>query len=333
MLIVCPSCATSYDVDPANLGKDGRAVRCLRCRTVWYARPNRAERLVAAAAAIAPERAAEDAIGFVPAEPEAAVSMEASTTAAAGKGWFEPPGVERTDSDLATAEPSASDAAASDAPQNGSSENSSPEEVPDGSAEIDAPSIAPVDLGQEHAAIAVDADQSAETAARDRHTTARRRQRDTKWRAVRWPLSRLQSGILALIIIDAIVIGWRTEIVRILPQTASFYASMGLPVNVRGLRFEGVSTSTEQHEGVPILVVEGNVINQTGKLADVPRLKLVLRNGIRHEIYSWTAVAERTMLPPGEAASFRARLASPPPEGRDLMVRFLNRRDVVGGAQ
>ena len=37
MQIVCPSCATSYDVEPASRPLKGRPVRCLRCRTVWCA--------------------------------------------------------------------------------------------------------------------------------------------------------------------------------------------------------------------------------------------------------------------------------------------------------
>ncbi len=34
MLITCPSCGTSYDV-PDALVRDGRNVRCARCRTQW----------------------------------------------------------------------------------------------------------------------------------------------------------------------------------------------------------------------------------------------------------------------------------------------------------
>ena len=71
--------------------------------------------------------------------------------------------------------------------------------------------------------------------------------------------------------LDAILIGWRSDFVRALPQTASFYALLGLPVNLRGLDFDGITTTTEQHEGVPILVVEGNIVNATRKVVDVPR--------------------------------------------------------------
>src|SRR5215470_20287312 len=37
MLIHCPTCATSYEVKPSSLGAVGRSVRCVRCRTVWFA--------------------------------------------------------------------------------------------------------------------------------------------------------------------------------------------------------------------------------------------------------------------------------------------------------
>src|SRR5581483_12399729 len=54
MLIVCPNCATSYDVDVASLRPAGRRVRCVRCRTVWDAELPHAEKLAAAADALAP---------------------------------------------------------------------------------------------------------------------------------------------------------------------------------------------------------------------------------------------------------------------------------------
>src|ERR671934_1427392 len=37
MLIVCPNCATSYQVEASVLGSTGRSVRCVRCRNVWFA--------------------------------------------------------------------------------------------------------------------------------------------------------------------------------------------------------------------------------------------------------------------------------------------------------
>ena len=36
MLIVCPSCASEYTLDPERIGDGGRKVRCAVCRTTWF---------------------------------------------------------------------------------------------------------------------------------------------------------------------------------------------------------------------------------------------------------------------------------------------------------
>jgi predicted Zn finger-like uncharacterized protein len=319
MLIVCPSCATAYEIDAASLPPDGRQVRCVRCRTVWHAGRPLAEELLAAAAAIAPDWGRE--------------------AAATGSK-------DEADWDHAPADaPSAGEPAASDDPwAQLQQEIASPPTAFDGVAPIEgidqaiavrSPSIAPVDLDEGRPPIDIDSDRSAPPQPlEDIETYAVRRARENaKRNLLRWPLSRLQTAILALLVVDAVVIGWRGKIVRILPQTASFYAELGLPVNLRNLGFDDVTTATEMHEGVPILVVQGNVVNDTRKTAEVPRLKFVVRNAARQEIYSWTSVPNKNALPPGEALAFHTRLASPPTEAHDVLVRFLNRRDILAGAR
>ena len=199
--------------------------------------------------------------------------------------------------------------------------------------EVEAPPIVPIDLDEERPRAGRDRrvhvpEPEESGGAQDIESVAARRLR-AKRGSLRWPLSRLQTGILALALLDTILVGWRSDVVRALPQTASFYSLLGLSVNLRGLVFDNVATVTEQHEGVPILVVEGNVVNTTRKNEDVPRLKFILRNAAQHEIYSWTAVPVRASLPPGEGVGFRTRLASPPADARDVVVRFVNRRDLV----
>jgi predicted Zn finger-like uncharacterized protein len=328
MLIVCPSCATSYDVKPASLPPQGRQVRCLRCQAVWLAEPSQTDKLLAAVAAIAPDHS-------TPGGAEAGAQRVASFAEMASA-------VARSD----RAEELPADRAPNGAPfaavvdeDGGAASAAGVEEMsldaPRGSKDVDAPPLAPVDLDEGRPPVDMDADQSpghGAVPAEDIETVAaRRRRRGVAHRTTRWPLSPLHSGILALLLVDTFLFGWRNDIVSALPQTASFYAWMGVPVNLRGLAFDGVVTTTEQHEGVPILVVDGSVVNTARKTVDVPRLKFVVRNAARQEIYSWTAVPTRTLLPPGEAVAFRTRLASPPPDAHDLILRFVNRRDLMAG--
>ncbi len=63
----------------------------------------------------------------------------------------------------------------------------------------------------------------------------------------------------------------------------------------------------------------------------MPHLRFAVRNAARQEIYSWTAVPSRLTLPAGEAVAFHTRLASPPPDAHDVLVRFVNRYDILTG--
>jgi predicted Zn finger-like uncharacterized protein len=131
--------------------------------------------------------------------------------------------------------------------------------------------------------------------------------------------------VLALVI-------WRGEMVRLLPQTASFYKMVGLDVNLRGLMFKDVKISSETVDGKPVLVIEGVITAETRKAVELPRLRFSVRDAQGAEIYAWNAVLEQPILKPGETAWFKSRLASPPPEGRNIDVRFFNKRDIAGGS-
>ena len=124
---------------------------------------------------------------------------------------------------------------------------------------------------------------------------------------------------------------WRVDVVRLLPQTAGFYATLGLDVNLRGLLFKDVKITTETVEGKPVLVIEGVIVGETRKPIDLPRLRFSVRDAQGAEIYAWNAVLDQPVLNPGERAWFKSRLASPPPEGRNIDVRFFNKRDIAGG--
>jgi predicted Zn finger-like uncharacterized protein len=124
---------------------------------------------------------------------------------------------------------------------------------------------------------------------------------------------------------------WRTDIVRLMPQTATFYRMVGLDVNLRGLAFKDIKVTHETVDGKPVLVIEGAIVGQTRYPVELPRLRFSVRDAQGAEIYAWNAVLEQPALKPGERAYFKSRLASPPPEGRNIDVRFFNKRDLGGG--
>ena len=125
---------------------------------------------------------------------------------------------------------------------------------------------------------------------------------------------------------------WRADVVRLLPQTASFYHLVRLDVNLRGLLFKDVKVTTETVEGKQVLVIEGVIVGENKKTVDLPRLRFSVRDAQGAEIYAWNTVLEQSRLKPGDHASFKSRLASPPAEGRSIDVRFFNKHDIAGGS-
>jgi predicted Zn finger-like uncharacterized protein len=303
MLIVCPSCSTGYQVGPTALGPAGRSVRCSQCKNTWFASPeSMLEEAVPAAAA-----------------PPAAVRAPAPPPKA-------PPPPPEEEFDIATA-----------------SEFSVEGVVPldDGTtgeagkvlAAVDAPPLVPGDETETAEASGSKFDPGARedietiAARRARHAQAERKARRT-------PLQRLLSLPMLIVALAVILLGvlqWRATVVRYFPQTASLFSMLGMPVNLRGLVFQEVKSRSEFHDGVMVLVVEGVVVNLTRNTLEVPRLRFGLRNGTGHEVYAWTALPSRTLLGSGDGLPFRTRLASPPPDGHDVIVRFFNRRDAALG--
>jgi predicted Zn finger-like uncharacterized protein len=310
MLIVCPSCATSYMIDPTSLGATGRTVRCARCKATWFATPKKqpvevdafVDGVIAEAeaqtGAPAPPRAAE------PPPPPPAAPDDFGAEAESPLPEVAPP-------------PPAADMPAP-----------APADTPEPFAISDAPSLVPQ---IEHAPLPdaagaeIDSDDVESYAARRERMKARRKQsrRSSRWTAI----------VLVLFAVNVAIIGARDEVVRYLPQTASLFSAIGLPVNLRHLKFENVRISKETQDGVGILIVDGNIVSASKKPVAVPRLRFAARNATGQEVYTWTALPSRSILGPGETLDFHSRLASPPADASDVMVRFFTAQDVEAGAK
>jgi predicted Zn finger-like uncharacterized protein len=144
----------------------------------------------------------------------------------------------------------------------------------------------------------------------------------------RWLIA---AGVAAAVAVPALLLQQRTAVVRLLPQSAGLFAAVGYPVNIRGIDIVNVTGRSLEDGGVRLLVVEGELVGLGREAVEVPRLRFAVRDGRGTEIYSWTAPADKKRLDPGERMTFRRRLASPPAEGQEVSVRFVNRLDIVAG--
>jgi predicted Zn finger-like uncharacterized protein len=147
------------------------------------------------------------------------------------------------------------------------------------------------------------------------------------------PSASLPTTCAAMAALIVALVAWRSDVVRLLPQTALFYRLVGLEVNLRGVTFKDIKVTNDIVDGKPVLVIEGTIVAETRKPVELPRLRFAVRDAQGAEIYAWNTVLEQPVLKPGERAYFKSRLASPPLEGRDVDIRFFNKRDLASGSR
>jgi len=142
------------------------------------------------------------------------------------------------------------------------------------------------------------------------------------------------SPSIAIVAMAALVLApivWRNDVVRLLPQTATFFQLAGLGVNLRNLAFEDVTISTETVNGSRVFVIEGAITPTARKPVEIPRLRFVVQDARGVDIYAWNSVVDQAVIKPGEKIAFKSRLASPPADAHSIVVRFFNRRDLASG--
>ena len=195
MLIVCPTCATAYQIQLAALGAAGRSVRCAHCKNTWFATPDSVIEEAAPALAVAGRRRPRPAPPPAP-PPPAPDDFDATTASDFSVEAFTP----------------LDDAAADEAGKR-SPRSDAPPLAPAGSGRGAKPSASKFDPGEPE-------DIETIAARRARQTYAERKaKRDARC-----------GGSLSLpvliVALAAILLGalqWRAAVVRHFPQTASLF--------------------------------------------------------------------------------------------------------------
>ncbi len=130
-------------------------------------------------------------------------------------------------------------------------------------------------------------------------------------------------ALLTLILVAGVIaIVKREAVVRAAPQTAKVFAAIRMPVNLRGLVFRDVKSETVWEGTTRYLVVEGEIVNVAQEAVPVAPVSITVRSADGGGLYTWSVEPMRPRLEAGQKMAFRARLASPPPDGQNVVVVF-----------
>jgi hypothetical protein len=131
----------------------------------------------------------------------------------------------------------------------------------------------------------------------------------------------LMVGLGALSLLLVVFFSLPREISRILPQTIGIYNALGMKVNKSG--FKIIATQTQEvANSIPIIVIKGELVNETDMELEVPSVRIAVRDRAGHELRHWTVKADQEIVGPHGKGSFSVRLENPPADAVDLEVRF-----------
>ena len=160
-----------------------------------------------------------------------------------------------------------------------------------------------------------------ELTAEQRHQLPALPQRQPRWgAAIVWSLTAiaLLGGLGYAAIVE------RDRIVGLLPAAGALYARAGFPVGDRelGLEFRNVTTSREMENGLPSLVIAGEVKNVSSIARAVPKLIVTLRDRSERDLQDMTVAAPADRLQPGESVPFHTSIIQPAEAASGVVVTF-----------
>jgi len=292
IIIACPHCGTRYQVPPETLGDAGRKVACAHCGQSWMAAPGGA-----LPAPVEDDRlfseAEEAALDSSFAAEEAALhDVPASVRQLIPRGEVPPPEVMRS-----IAEIKAALQVTGDKP----------------SAPVANDALAP----------------SKERKAAEGKLEKRQRAFASALPAARFGrvLRGIGIGLLLAVIGGAVL--FRTEVVRLLPDLAGLYETIGLKVNVVGLDFSDVSTLLSRRGDATVLGVSATIVGVEPRRLLVPPVVVTLLGEDGAPVYTWSASPRVRDLEPGEVIGFSTELASPPQAARQVRLSFADGASTV----
>lgn len=127
------------------------------------------------------------------------------------------------------------------------------------------------------------------------------------------------AGALTLTALSGLYL-FRQQVVQAWPQSASTYATLGMPVNRFEIDFVASEAERFFDGTTPILEVRGLVANTTGSLLDTPLVRVELLSDDGAILQTTLAAIEPPVLRAGAQGRFTARIEDPPFEAFELDV-------------
>lgn len=134
----------------------------------------------------------------------------------------------------------------------------------------------------------------------------------------------------ALVVMIAVALVFRVNVVRIWPQAASAYAGIGMPVNSLGLVIEGAQWEPSLQDGHPAMSISGTIRNIEDHPVTAPPLRISLLDAKDRPVSTKIARPADAVVPPGETRHFAIAVLDPPKTAAWLEIGFALEHEAKG---
>ena len=135
------------------------------------------------------------------------------------------------------------------------------------------------------------------------------------------------AGMAGLAGLIAVVGGAAQDFDRLKAQTGQWIASLLPGLVTPRLAFQNIKTHFEGEGADRALIIEGMILSDASTPHNLPDLSFEIRSGAEDgpaapSIFQWMIPPPAPTIDRGNPVPFRARLASPPREGKDIVIRL-----------
>lgn len=332
MIISCPNCSTTYKVDNATLGPQGKSVRCSNCEHQWHQLPMK-EPDVRQANALASQTQMQPAAMVDPTVLQAQIIAQMQAMVATNQ-------IPQFGQMNAAVQP-AQEMTPEIKPQP-KPEQELPEETPPSQEELnkmfgeDEPKPPVSLMGDEE----IDKDDGYDNLddipepdpipeslmskdAYDQEDEDDEEDEDEDEKSS--SIGLILGIVVSLLIIGTAVIGFflRDMIQEMVPQTKPYYELIGLidPLGT-GFDIQNVRSEREQEGKIDVLNVTGTIVNVSDKMRKVPLIRISLFNEEREEVQFINLTPDVEEILAGEKINFKGSIMDPSTEAKKMEVTF-----------